>query len=130
MDSSEHDASTEQTTQDADMAPPTPATPQVGHEVNPEVEGSQPAHVQPEDAEAVEQETEGSQTTELPTTVEPPAPSEPGEPGLYWCDEEDPGIHPILGEIQHGENDYTSLTHPDSLQAIGDLVAAGVLRKA
>jgi hypothetical protein len=60
----------------------------------------------------------------------PLEPAPPGEPGIYWCDEEDPGIHPVLGEIQHGENDYTGMTHPDSLQAIGDLVAAGVLRKA
>jgi hypothetical protein len=60
----------------------------------------------------------------------PIEPAPPGEPGMYWCDEADPGIHPILGEIQHGENDYTAVTHPDSLQAIGDLVAAGVLRKA
>jgi hypothetical protein len=58
----------------------------------------------------------------------PMEPAPPGEPGIYWCDEEDPGIHPVLGELQHGENDYTGMTHPDSLQAIGDLVAAGVLK--
>jgi hypothetical protein len=67
---------------------------------------------------------------ESPGTDQPMAPAPPAEPGTYWCDEESPGIHPILGQIVHGENDYSGVTHPDSLQAIGELVAAGVLRKA
>jgi hypothetical protein len=65
-----------------------------------------------------------------PEDTKPSEPAPPAEPGMYWCDEESPGIHPVLQQIVHGENDYTGVTHPDSLQAIGDLVAAGVLRRA
>jgi hypothetical protein len=97
-----------------------------GQEVSPELETPQPASV-----ESHGDQPEGTSMTPEDTKPSEPAPSEPAppaEPGMYWCDEEDPGIHPILGEIQHGENDYTGVTHPDSLQAIGDLVAAGVLK--
>jgi hypothetical protein len=87
--------------------------------------------VAPEPMQAQTEQTDQPEGTSMtPEDMKPFEPAPPAEPGLYWCDEESPGIHPILGEIQHGENDYTGMTHPDSLQAIGDLVAAGVLRKA
>jgi hypothetical protein len=107
MASSEYDIPQEAPSSPADPAAPTPS-PAV------EPEPSVVPSVQPK-------------PTEVLTPIEP---APPGEPGLYWCDEADPGIHPVVGKIQHGENDYTGMTHPDSLQAIGDLVAAGVLRKA
>jgi hypothetical protein len=57
--------------------------------------------------------------------------AEPAEPGIYvYESEQDFGIHSVLGHLNQGENDFSEETHPDKLQAIGDMVAAGVLRKA
>jgi hypothetical protein len=116
MASSEHVDTREQLTE--------PVEPHAGREVNPHAEPGQAPNVQPKDAEALP-------TAEPVQTVEPPEPAEPAEPGIYVYEgEETFGNHPFLGELQHGENDFTAETHPDKLQAIGDLVAAGVLRKA
>jgi hypothetical protein len=51
------------------------------------------------------------------------------EPGLYWCDIEDPGTHPRLGLLQHGENDFSGVTDPEVLAALAQAVADGWLRK-
>jgi hypothetical protein len=91
--------------------PPQPSEPIAGREVTPEP-GQEPPMV-PEEPQA------------------PPEPAEPAEPGIYvYESEEDFGIHPVLGRLTQGENDFSEETHPDKLQAIGDLVAAGVLKKA
>jgi hypothetical protein len=53
------------------------------------------------------------------------------DPGMYVCD--DPsggGIHPALGQIQPGENDFTGATMDDQRAALAALVEAGVLKKA
>ena len=55
---------------------------------------------------------------------------EPAEPGVYYCETEDPGTHPKLGALHQGENDFSDVTDPEVLQALGEAVAGGLLRKA
>jgi hypothetical protein len=60
--------------------------------------------------------------------VELPAGPVLAEPGMYWCEGEYSGIHPILGSLIHQcENDLTAITHPAELAAIAALVRDGVL---
>jgi hypothetical protein len=129
MDSSANDKAMEQPTSDSDSPTTDPDEPQAMSDADMVDDNGPVPNVQPEAASASQKETIPVSEDVIGHDV-PIEPAPPGEPGMYWCDEADPGIHPILGEIQHGENDYTAVTHPDSLQAIGDLVAAGVLRKA
>ena len=125
MDSFEN----EQATMDSDRPTTDPDEPQAMPDADMAGEQGHMPNVQPEAASASQKETIPVSEDVIVHDV-PMAPAPPAEPGMYYCDQESPGIHPVLGEIQHGENDYTGVTHPDSLQAIGDLVAAGVLRKA
>jgi hypothetical protein len=56
-------------------------------------------------------------------------PLEPAAPGVYWCEEEYSGSHPVLQQTIHqGENDLTAMTNPDDLMAVAALVRDGVLR--
>jgi hypothetical protein len=48
-------------------------------------------------------------------------------PGWYWCEHPDPGWHPMVGQLHHGENDFAGLVHPEMLQALAILVASGFL---
>lgn len=59
----------------------------------------------------------------------PPLPLEPAEPGLYWCEHESPGRHPVLGGLVEGENDFSYLTTDEEKLALAALVQAGVLEK-
>ena len=89
------------------LGPPDEETPQAGTEVSPEIEEAPPA----------------------PEPYEPPV-VEPAEPGLYAYEgTEDSGVHPVLGRLAHGENDFRDVTNPEILLAIAALVHAGVLVK-
>jgi hypothetical protein len=61
---------------------------------------------------------------ELPVPVPAPAVA---APGLYWCDDDHPGEHPILGLLLPGENDFREVTDLRQLQAIAACCATGLL---
>jgi hypothetical protein len=63
-----------------------------------------------------------------PEPYTPPA-VELAEPGIYVCDEADPGIHPVLGQLVSGENDFTQTTDPAALAALYRLVESGTLTR-
>jgi hypothetical protein len=58
-----------------------------------------------------------------------PTPTPQAEPGIYWCDQEDPGVHPVLGQLYAGENDFIGVTHPEVLAALQAAVDSGLLRQ-
>lgn len=47
------------------------------------------------------------------------------QPGWYYCTIPNPGIHPQLGQLLEGENDFTGISHPEALRAITALIAGG-----
>jgi hypothetical protein len=53
----------------------------------------------------------------------------PDVAGVYTYGGTFPTTHARLGELQPGANDFTGFTHPETLQALGFAVTAGLLVK-
>jgi hypothetical protein len=51
-------------------------------------------------------------------------------PGIYVYEGDSETYHTRLGKLVPGENDFSGLTHPEELQALQEVVEAGLLRKA
>ena len=71
-----------------------------------------------------------AETAEMLPVDEPAPQLALAEPGWYYCDEPNPGIHPQLGQLLEGENDFTEIVHPEALQAITALLETGHWSKA
>ncbi len=96
---------------------------------DPPINPSEPPEIDLADEEGFPPPETVEPAAELPVEESQPA-LEPAEPGLYWCEDEYTGSHPVLQQTIHqGENDLTSMTNPDELLAVAALVRDGVLRK-
>ena len=51
------------------------------------------------------------------------------EPGIYYCDDPSPGVHPVLLQLMQGENDFTGVSDPTVLRALALAVESGLLKK-